>query len=65
MKIQELKIKPVNELHKLLIECRAKLQELRFKAAADQLKNVREVRVLKRSIARILMLLRNAKTEKK
>lgn len=63
MELKELKTKSVSELHKLLAEKREKLRELRFKDAAKQLKNVRELRVLKRDVARILTLL-NAPKER-
>lgn len=57
MKFKELKIKTEAELQKLLQESRLQLRELRFKTAADQLKNVREVRRVRQTIARVLMLL--------
>ena len=58
MEFKEFKNKPENELQKLLGESRDKLRDLRFKVASRQLKNVREVRTTKRTIARILSLLR-------
>lgn len=57
MKYKELKNKSVNELQRLLTESRDKLRELRFKVASDQLKNVREVRGIKKLISRIMFLL--------
>ena len=57
MKFKELKDKSVGELNQLLKLDREKLRELRFKVAAKQIKNVREIRVLRKTIARILMLL--------
>ena len=57
MKFNELKIKSEVELHKLLTELRLQLRELKFKTAADQLKNVREVRRTRQTIARVMMLL--------
>ena len=57
MKFNELKIKTEAELQKLLQESRLQLRELRFKTAADQLKNVREVRRVRQTIAQVMMLL--------
>jgi len=64
MKFNELKIKTEAELQKLLQESRLQLRELRFKTAADQLKNVREVRRVRQTIARVMMLLRQHGTAK-
>ena len=58
MKFAELKNKPEAELKKTLSELRDKLRDLRFKTASKQLKNVREVRQIKKTIARILTLLK-------
>ena len=60
MEIKELKNKNINELQKLLAEQREHLRQSRFKDAAKQLKNVREIRVIKKDIAQILTLI-NAK----
>lgn len=57
MKYKELQKKEIKELHRILNELREKYQELKFKVASDQLKNVREVREVKRTIAKILFLL--------
>lgn len=57
MKINELKQKSEAELKKLLQESREKLRELKFKIASKQLKKVREVRSVKKLIAKILTLL--------
>lgn len=58
MKIQELRNKSKDELKHLLVECREKLRQLRFDIQLKQSKNVREIRKLKKSIAKILTLLR-------
>jgi large subunit ribosomal protein L29 len=58
MKIAELKKKTKAELKKLLLENREKLRALRFDLASGKLKNVREIRYLKKDIARILTLLK-------
>jgi large subunit ribosomal protein L29 len=57
MKITELRQKSLSELQKLLIESRERLRELRFDLAAGKVKNIREIRKVKRNIARILTLL--------
>jgi len=58
MDYKELKNKSESELHKLLAETREKLRELKFKDANKQLKNVREIRVVRNTIARSLTLLK-------
>lgn len=58
MEFKELKKKSVNELHKMLAESRDKLRDLRFKDANKQLKNVREIRKIRKTVAQILMLLK-------
>jgi ribosomal protein L29 len=58
MKFSELQSKPAKELRTTLQELREKQRELRFKISADQHKNVREIRDVKKTIAKILTLLR-------
>lgn len=57
MKAKELKNKSKEELEKIFNESCTKLQELRFKVANKQLKNVREIRDLRKTVARIKTLL--------
>jgi ribosomal protein L29 len=57
MEFKELKKKSSADLRKALTECRDKLKDLRFKDANKQLKNVREIRVVRQTIARIMTLL--------
>ena len=57
MKIAELKTKPKEDLHKLLQDNREKLRLLRFDLASGKVKNVREIRGIKKDIARVLTLL--------
>ena len=64
MEFKELKKKEEKDLHRFLAEARVSLRELRFKDANKQLKNVREIRNIRQTISRILMLL-NSKREKK
>lgn len=61
MKFKELKNKPPQELQKLLNDWRDKSHELRFKTASNQLKNIREIRETKKTIARVLYLLSQQK----
>jgi len=58
MKIQELRQKNKVELQKILQDNREKLRQLRFDLAAGKVKNVREIRLIKKDIARILTILR-------
>jgi ribosomal protein L29 len=63
--LKELKLKSIAELHKILNSSREKMHELKFKAFQNQLKNVRELRSLKKKIAKILTLInQKSKTEK-
>ncbi|HNP74775.1 MAG TPA: 50S ribosomal protein L29 [bacterium] len=57
MNINEINNKDINELNQLLGDYRKKLDDLKFKAAQKQLKNIREIRVIKKAIARILTVL--------
>ncbi|MDI6603389.1 MAG: 50S ribosomal protein L29 [Patescibacteria group bacterium] len=57
-KLQELHQKTKTELQKLLQDNRANLRQLRFDLAAGKIKNVREIRKIKKDIARILTLLK-------
>ena len=60
METKELTTKSPDELKKLLVEFREKLRELRFKDSNRQLKNIREIRKVRETIARIMTIL-NAK----
>jgi len=60
MKITELRQKNKPELQKLLEDLREKLRQLRFDLAAGKVKNVREIRKIKKNIAQILTLLKSA-----
>jgi len=56
--IQTLKTTPPAELVKLLGERRERLRTLRFDLAAGKVKNVSELRAIRKEIARILTILK-------
>lgn len=58
MNLTELRQKSKAELQKMLQDSRERLRQLRFDLAAGKVKNVREVRKIKKEIARILTLLK-------
>lgn len=57
MKIKELRQKTKEELQILLRESQEKFRSLRFDLQLKKLKNVREIRKIKKFIAQILTLL--------
>ena len=57
MKIVELRKLDIEKLNEKLVELRNKNRELRFSIANNQLKNVRELRIVKKDIAKILTVL--------
>ncbi|MEK7510478.1 MAG: 50S ribosomal protein L29 [Patescibacteria group bacterium] len=61
MKPNELDKKTPKEFQKLLMENRGKLQQLRFDLAAGKVKNVREIRKIRKGIAQILTAARENK----
>ena len=61
MKTNELNQKSRDELQKILIDKREKLRQLKFDLAAGKVKNVREIRKIKREIAQILTFLNSKK----
>jgi large subunit ribosomal protein L29 len=58
---QEIKNKGEKELGELLADQRAELQSLNFQAHNRQLKQVHKIQLVKKTIARISMLLANIK----
>jgi len=58
MKAEELRKKSKLQLQKLLKEKRERLRQLRFDLVSKKLKNYREIRQIKKDIARILTVLR-------
>jgi ribosomal protein L29 len=61
MDYSELKKKSISELNKTIAEMRDKLRDLRFKDANKQLKDVREIREIRKIISRILTLINKQK----
>jgi len=57
MKVSEIKQKSKKELQRLLRNNQNKLRQLRFDLASGKVKNVREIRQIKKDIARILTIL--------
>ena len=57
MKVKELEQKQNKELYRSLQEKREKLRQLKFDLSAGKVKNVREIRKIKKDIARILTVL--------
>lgn len=62
--LKELKAKSAVELNKLLAANREKMRELNFRIAQNQNKNVREIRFVKKKIARILTVLNQLNNKK-
>ncbi|MBU1126589.1 MAG: 50S ribosomal protein L29 [Patescibacteria group bacterium] len=61
MDFKDLKNKSANELQRMLAEERGRLYDLRLKLAVNQLKNTRQVREVRTSIAQILTQLTDLK----
>jgi len=57
MKASELRQKPKEELQKLLSEKGERLRNLMFGLASGKVKNVREIRKIKKDIAKILTII--------
>lgn len=64
MKVEEIREKTDQELQKILKELREKLMRLRFDMASGKVKNIREIRFIKKDIARILTILRERELKK-
>lgn len=61
---QELKIKPEAELEKMLKEQREKLRTLRFDLVAGKVKNVGELRNVRKQIARLITFIQQKQETK-
>ena len=58
MDIKELRDKTAVELERMLAQARNRLRELRFKVAAKQLADVREIRETRKLVAQIMTLIK-------
>ncbi len=65
MDYSDIKLKNEKDLRELLNEIREQLRELRFKVGEKQVKNVRTIRELKKTVARVLTLLNQKRISKK
>lgn len=65
MKFKELKTKGDKELEAMLNKSREDLENLKFKVASRQMKDVREIRVAKKLISQILTLREERKNQPK
>lgn len=61
MKIVLLRKKPKTELQRMLSSSQEKLRKLRFDLASGKVKNIREIRALRKEIAQILTILKEKK----
>jgi len=59
MKIEELKNKTLDQLRSILIDLKKESFNLRFQKANGQLENTARVKIVKRSVARVLTLINN------
>ena len=61
--INELKNKPIAELTKMLSDNRKRLRDLSFDLAAGKVKDVAEIRTIRKDIARILTFVQISKSK--
>ena len=64
MKIDELKNKTLDQLKSILMDLKNESFNLRFQKANGQLENTSRVKVVKRSVARVLTLINNVSKKK-
>ena len=64
MKIDELKNKTLDQLKSILMDLKKESFNLRFQKANGQLENTSRVRVVKRSVARVLTLINDVSKKK-
>ena len=60
MELKDLRKQTPDALRRELAQALARLQELHFQLASNQVKHVREVREIRRNVARIRMVLGDA-----
>ncbi len=65
LELKNLKDKPISELRKLLFNYKEKLSNLKFDLTLGKVKNVSEIRKLKKSIAQILTIINLKEKEEK
>lgn len=63
MKSKEIRNKSVESLRELLKERRERLRDLRFALSGGKVKNVREIREVKRDIARISTIIKEKEND--
>jgi len=63
MKTSELRQRSKEELQKILQDNRERLRALRFDLASGKVKNVKEIRKIKKDIARILTIFKEIKNK--
>ena len=64
MKTSEIRQRSEVELEEILGKKREKLRQFRFDLASGKVKNVREIRILRKDIARILTILQETGNRK-
>ena len=64
MKTAELRQQTKEELKRQLQEGREKMRQLRFDLVSGRIKNIREIRVIKKDVARILTILNESEKQK-
>ena len=62
MKIVELRKLSIEKLNESLADLRNKNRELRFSIANNQLKNIRQIRIIKKDTAKVLTVLNEKRT---
>lgn len=64
IKASELKAKTKSELQKLLQDNQERMRQLRFDLVSGKVKNIREIRKVKKIIAKVLTILKNKSKSK-
>ena len=65
MKIQEVRDKTVDELHKELESLKKEFFNIRFQKSTGQLQNTSQIQKVKKSIARVFTILKEKKVKEK
>lgn len=63
MKYKEIKEKSIEELQRLLQDLTGKFKDLKFKNANNQLKNIRQLREMKKNIAQLKTLIKQRQSQ--